>query len=30
MGFTSQEATLALEGYEEAGAITIELLLVMH
>ena len=24
MGFTSQEATLALEGYEEAGAITIE------
>ena len=24
MGFTSQEATLALEGYEEVGAITIE------
>ena len=24
MGFTSQEATLALEGYEEANAITIE------
>ena len=24
MGFTSQEAMLALEGYEEAGAITIE------
>ena len=24
MGFTSQEAELALEGHEEAGAVTIE------
>lgn len=24
MGFTSQEAALALEGHEEAGALTIE------